>query len=55
MNDIDMQIKNFYGITVHPEKLLNNCVNPELGLHIFNTAMKLKTQIESKNINLFDI
>ena len=26
----------------HPEKVLTNCVNPKLGLHIFNCAFKTK-------------
>mgnify|MGYP003148203197 CR=1 FL=1 len=29
----------------HPEKVLTNCVNPKLSLHIFNMAFKEKQQI----------
>jgi DNA (cytosine-5)-methyltransferase 1 len=36
-----------------PGQVLRNCVHPLLGLHVFNSAKNIKTQIPSKQIALF--
>lgn len=38
MQQQDIYIKDFYGYKKDKRTLLNNCVEPELGLHIFNAA-----------------
>jgi DNA (cytosine-5)-methyltransferase 1 len=35
-------------------KALRNMVDPELGLHIFNCAMEIKSKSNSKQVSLFD-
>lgn len=38
-------LKEYHGIDCNDTKLLANCVNPRLGLHIFNMAFKEKQQL----------
>ncbi len=46
MEQQDMQIKNFYGYKKDKRTLLNNCIEPELGLHILNCALGISKPIQ---------
>ena len=37
-------LKKYHGIECNDVKLLSNCVNPKLGLHIFKCAFKIKQE-----------
>ena len=43
-------IKNFYGYKKDKRTLLNNCVEPELGKHIFDCAMGYKIKSEQQEL-----
>ena len=45
MKAMGMIVNNFYNYRGDKRKLLNNCVEPELGLHIFNCAFKEKQEL----------
>lgn len=49
MEERGIIVKDFYDYQGDKRTLLNNCIEPELGLHIFDCAFKLK-QIELKDI-----
>ena len=53
MKERGMFIKNFYNYKGDKRTLLNNCVEPELGLHIFNQAMGVHTKLDVEQQNLF--
>jgi len=40
-----MEISNWKGFQGDKRQLLNNCVYPELGLHVFNSAFKIKQEV----------
>lgn len=44
MTEIDMIVDNFHGYRKDKRTLINNCIEPELGLHIFNCAFKEKQE-----------
>lgn len=51
MEQQDFLIKDFYGYRGDKRTLLNNCIEPRLGLHIFNCAFKYN-DIANKRINV---
>lgn len=42
MKDRDIFVKNFHNYNGDKRTLLNNCVNPKVGLHVFNCAFKAR-------------
>ena len=46
MKQRDMFIKNWYNCEVDKRAVLNNCVYPELGLHIFNSMNNQELKLE---------
>lgn len=47
-------LKRYHGLDCDDPKLLANCVNPKLGLHIFNMAFKEKQTLLSDEIKNVD-
>jgi len=47
MKEMDMKVKDFYGYNKDKRTLLDNCIEPNLGLKILNCGIKTKQQTVS--------
>ena len=53
MNDRGIIVKDFHSYKGDKRQLLNNCVEPEIGLAIFESALNIYTQSKIEQIGLF--
>ena len=53
MRQMNIFIKDFYNYNGDKRTLINNCIEPELGLHIYNCMLGIKTKLDTEQYNLF--
>ena len=53
MKEMNIHIKNFYNYDGDKRTLINNCIEPELGLYIFNSMLGIKTKLDTEQYSLF--
>ena len=53
MRQMNIFIKDFYNYNGDKRTLINNCIDPELGLHIYNCMLGIKTKLDTEQYNLF--
>ena len=53
MEEMNIYIKDFYNYDGDKRTLINNCIEPELGLYIFNSMLGIRTKLDTEQYSLF--
>ena len=53
MDEMGIYVENFYNYNGDKRTLINNCVEPELGLHIYNCMLGIRTKLDVEQQDLF--
>ena len=54
MDEMGIYVENFYNYNGDKRTLINNCVEPELGLHIYNCMLGIRTKLDVEQQDLFN-